>query len=312
MTTTSRLLRPADWEEASHAVSDAYFPHRLTPRGTDTAVNTVAEAVDLGPVTITHIEWGADVTVRSDHPGGYAINVPLSGRLESITGRAETLAEPGSALICPPDTTTVITDWSRDCSIIGVRFDRDYLHREMARVLGRPGHRLPARLDLTDEYGTGWLTLVRSLFNQMLTSDSLLTDPLMAEQLAGSITTGLVLAAVPRDDPGAPPARPRIVKRVIDQIEADPARCWTAADMADIAGVGVRRLQAGFQEYVGVTPRDYLLDVRLERVHQDLVRGDDRTTVADVAMRWGFTHTGRFAAAFRRRYGMPPSAMLRG
>ncbi len=293
-------------------MSDVYFPHRLTPHGADSAVNTVAEAVDLGPVTITHIGWGADVTVRSDHPGGYAVNVPLSGHLESVTGRAEVLAEPGSALICPPDTSTVIADWSRDCSIIGVRFDRDYLHREMARVLGRPGHRLPARVDLTGEYGTGWLTLVRSLFDQLLRSDALSTNPLIAEQLAGTVTTALVVAAVPQEDQGGGPARPRIVKRVIDRIQADPARTWTAADMADVAGVGIRRLQAGFQEYVGVTPRDYLLDVRLERVHQDLTRADAATTVADVAMRWGFTHTGRFAAAFRRRYGLPPSAVLRG
>lgn len=312
MPLTSKVVRPVDWDEACHAVSDVYFPHRLTPRGRDSATNTVAEAVDLGPVSITHIGWGANVTIRSDHPGGYAVNIPLSGHLESVTGRTEVLAEPGSALICPPDTTTVITDWSRDCSIVGVRFDRDYLHREMTRVLGRPGHRLPAQLDLTGEHGAGWLALVRSLLDQMLRSDSLYTNPLVAEQLARAVTTALVVTAIPSDEPSGGAARPRIVKRVIDRIEADPARPWTAAEMAAVAGVGIRRLQAGFHEYVGTTPRDFLLDVRLERVHRDLERADDGTTVADVAMRWGFTHTGRFAAAFRRRFGVAPSAVLRG
>ncbi len=36
-------------------------------------------------------------------------------------------------------------------------------------------------------------------------------------------------------------------------------------------------------------------------------------TVADVAFRWGgFGHPGRFAAAFRKRYGVTPTEVLRG
>lgn len=44
----------------------------------------------------------------------------------------------------------------------------------------------------------------------------------------------------------------------------------------------------------------------------DLLRGADGLTVADVAMRWGLMHTGRFAAAYRRTYGESPSETLRG
>ena len=59
-------------------------------------------------------------------------------------------------------------------------------------------------------------------------------------------------------------------------------------------------------------PRDYLLDVRLSRIHDDLVTGDPSvTSVTDVALRWGITHTGRFAAAYRRKYGYAPSETLR-
>ncbi|WP_213576193.1 AraC family transcriptional regulator [Rhodococcus sp. USK13] len=312
MSTTSRFVRSDDWDEASHVVSDVYFPHRLTPLSRETAGNTVAEAVELGPVKITHIGWGADVSIQSDHPGAYAVNVPLSGHLESVTGKTEVSSAPGSGTICPPDTTTLITDWSKDCSIIGVRVDRDYLHREMARILARPGLRLPPQFDLTSANGASWLALVRSLLDQMLRSDGVYANPLVAEQLSGAVTTALVLAAIPDDETAGAGTRPRIVKRVIDEIHADPARAWTAAEMAEIAGVGVRRLQEGFQEYVGVSPRDYLLDVRLDRVHADLLRADTSATVSDVAMRWGFTHTGRFAAAFRKKYGAAPSDVLRG
>ncbi|WP_363094775.1 helix-turn-helix domain-containing protein, partial [Pseudonocardia sp. 73-21] len=36
-----------------------------------------------------------------------------------------------------------------------------------------------------------------------------------------------------------------------------------------------------------------------------------RRSVADIASHWGFTHLGRFAAAYRERYGCVPSETLR-
>ncbi len=125
------------------------------------------------------------------------------------------------------------------------------------------------------------------------------------------VVTAFVLAAMPESEDAVRHARPRIVKRVLDEMHDDPARVWTAAEMAEVAGVSVRRLQEGFRQYVGRSPSECLLDIRLERVHADLVDADDSTTVTDVAVRWGFTHTGRFASSFRRKYGLLPSEVLR-
>jgi AraC-like DNA-binding protein len=50
--------------------------------------------------------------------------------------------------------------------------------------------------------------------------------------------------------------------------------------------------------------------VRLDRVRDELAADDPLASVTDVALRWGFSHTGRFAADYRRRFGMSPSADL--
>ncbi len=71
----------------------------------------------------------------------------------------------------------------------------------------------------------------------------------------------------------------------------------------------VRRLQEGFQEYVGATPSACLRDIRLARAHEDLMAAST-STVAEVAARWNFTNTGRFAAAYRDKYGCAPSTTL--
>ena len=87
------------------------------------------------------------------------------------------------------------------------------------------------------------------------------------------------------------------------------AGSWTPADLADLAGVSVRRLQQAFREHLGTTPFAHLHDLRLDRIHDDLVHGRG-VTVTEVALSCGITHLGRFAAAYRERFGELPSQTL--
>ncbi|MFF0814634.1 AraC family transcriptional regulator [Rhodococcus sp. NPDC003318] len=300
-----------DWHEAEHVVSDAYFPHVLTPLTAGSEPHLQVRALPLGALRLTRIGWGAEVAVRTEHPGAYAVNIPLSGRIESVSGGHDVVSLPGQASVFRPDTTAAITRWTEGCEIVGVKLDRDYLHRELDRVLGRPDRRLPAQVDLSTAEGASWMALLRSVVEQVREGETLWQQPVVAEQLSGALASAFVLAVMPEESGAA--VRPRIVKRVIDRIHEDPAQAWTAADMAEVAGVSVRRLQEGFRVYVGMSPRDYVLDVRLGRIHAELIGGvPSETSVTDVAMRWGITHTGRFAASYRRKYGVAPSATLRG
>lgn len=306
----SATADPGDWGEAENVVSDAYFPHDLTPLSASSEPRLDVRAMQIGPLRVARIGWGAEVSVDTEHPGGYAVNIPLSGRIESVSGGRDVLSGVGKASVFRPDTPAVITRWTADCEIVGVKVERDYLHRELGRVLGRPDRRLPDQVDLSTAAGRNWMGLLRALVQDARGGDGLWQTPVVAEQLSGAITGAFVLAAMPDEEAVAP--RPRIVKRVLDRIDEDPSLAWTAGDMAEAAGVSVRRLQEGFREYLGMCPRDYLLDVRLSRIHDDLVAGDpSATSVTDVALRWGITHTGRFAAAYRRKYGSPPSETLR-
>jgi AraC-like DNA-binding protein len=56
----------------------------------------------------------------------------------------------------------------------------------------------------------------------------------------------------------------------------------------------------------------YLREVRLLRIHSELREVDpDTVTVGALASRWGFLHAGRFAAAYKRKFGCSPSTTLR-
>ncbi|MBS1694343.1 MAG: AraC family transcriptional regulator [Actinobacteria bacterium] len=299
-----------DWDSVSDAVSGAYFPHELRPREPGSSADLDIAVTAVGPLRIVRIGWGAEVSIHTEHPGAFGINVPLHGVLETELAGRLVVSTSGFATVNPPDTPAEITRWSSTCTILGVRIDRDLVQQELWRVTGGPDASIPGQLDLRDASGASWLQLVRSLADHR-DDDPLLSNPLVAQQLACSLTDAFLVAALPAAPEDRLPVRPRIVSRVVDALRADPARPWTAADMAEVAGVSVRRLQEGFRQYLGKTPRELLNEIRLDRVHTEL-RSGTAISVTDVAVRWGFTHFGRFAAAFRRQYGVAPSELLRG
>ena len=308
-----RRAATRDWSEAIRAVTGAYFPHELRPLSPTDRLDLSMHTVDLGPVTVGRIGWGVDVAIDCAYPDAYEVNMPLAGRLESRHGREPVVSVEGAGTIFPPNRTTPITSWSSECTVVGVKFDRACLEREADRVLATPlpgGLDLPSQIDRRSAATRGWLHFVRTLTADLGETSAMLCDDVLKRQLSSTIMTGFLLAMHP-DRRSSAPARPRIVNRVLDRLREDPAHAWTAAEMAEIAGVSVRRLQEGFQQYVGTTPSACLRDIRLARAHEDLGSAST-STVAEVAARWNFTNTGRFAAAYRDKYGRPPSATLQG
>src|SRR5207253_2402364 len=54
-----------------------------------------------------------------------------------------------------------------------------------------------------------------------------------------------------------------------------------------------------------------LSDLRFEAARRELLRGLPETKVMDVALRYGFSHYGRFAVEYRRRLDETPSTTLK-
>lgn len=300
---------PRDWEQASRAVARAYFPHDLRLLDGGSSPRPTLRTLDLGPVLIGYVGWGADVAIACDYPRAYEINMPISGTLQSRGRHGTVTSTRGQATIFRADTPSLISHWGSSCTVLGVKFDADWLDREAEQVLDRDlvraGGLLPDQLQLDDGAARDWRALVTGLAEHLCEPGALHRSPSVREQLAGALTAGFLTASCPDDGAPAPP-RPRAFACVVDALHDDPARAWTVAQMAVIAGMSVRRLQEGFRHWVGATPMEYLVRVRLRRADADLA-ADPFATVSDVGARWGFSSASRFAAAYRRRYGCSPS-----
>lgn len=83
-------------------------------------------------------------------------------------------------------------------------------------------------------------------------------------------------------------------------------------DLCRAAGVSERALQYAFKEVMGLSPRDYLVRLRLHRVRQALLATSQRTsTVSAEALKCGFWHFGEFSRAYKDCFGELPSDTLR-
>jgi AraC-like DNA-binding protein len=107
-------------------------------------------------------------------------------------------------------------------------------------------------------------------------------------------------------------ARPATLQRAVSFIEANADIDITVADIARAAGVTARAVQLAFRRHLDITPAGYLRRIRLDQAHRQLQAADpDCDSVTAVAYRWGFSSPSRFAAYYRRSYGVRPSHTLR-
>ncbi|MHA6797561.1 AraC family transcriptional regulator (plasmid) [Pseudonocardia bannensis] len=309
-----------DIDEARSVAGALYYPHHVTPLAGVHRFRMRVRAASVGPVVLGWLSYANEVEVRTGPlDSAYQVNAVLAGRLRTASGEEEVLAAPGTAALYRPDRDTVMHGWNEPCPMVAVKIPHTALEHELSEQLGRsvPGPiAFRTALDLRSDAGRQWSALLQTLADHVTDADALARHPMIAPHLARSLLAGLLIVADHpyRAELDAPvrAAHPPAVAQALTFIEESTEPVLTVADVAAHAGVGVRALQQGFRRTLGTSPTRYVREVRLRRAHQDLLAADPAVTgVAEIALRWGFAHLGRFAERYRQAYGVPPSDTLR-
>ena len=136
-------------------------------------------------------------------------------------------------------------------------------------------------------------------------------EEIRLELLAGALFESLAAnrtSAPARVDANVTPLMRRI-DRAVQLIETDYARGLTLGDLAAAAGLSTFYFARAFQRFVGVPPHRYLTGVRLRHAARML---DDGAGVTFTCYEVGFGSLSHFVTAFRKRFGVVPSAARRG
>ncbi len=308
-------------EESEAAVGSAFYPHRTTAARVEERFQGKLTLHRLGSILVGEIDYNSAIAMECpDIPGSYHLNVPVDGKISSRTTGHDELRMTSRRAALYSEGSNAILSSELPFHMIAVRFDGAELERTLTAMIGRPvrlGIELDAELDLSAGLAKQWWNLLAGVRHQLNSGcNELLSVPAVAEPLSHSLMSGFLLAARHQFSgqlhSEADAATPASIKLVRDRIEDRLGEPILLSDIAAGTGLSVRTIQRGFIEHLGVTPSEYIRAARLRHAHLELLAGDPSTTlVAEVAMRWGFGHLGRFAAHYKRMFGVSPSETLR-
>ena len=132
-------------------------------------------------------------------------------------------------------------------------------------------------------------------------------EELRFELIAGALYESLATnraSAPARLDAEATPLMRRI-DRSVQLIESEFSRPLTLADLANAAALSPFYFARAFRRFVGVPPHRYLTAVRLRHAARLL---DEGASVTFTCYEVGFGSLSHFVTAFRKRFGVVPSA----
>ncbi len=159
----------------------------------------------------------------------------------------------------------------------------------------------------------GWLQQLNLVTSSPELLDSARNNPRVATQLERLLLELLASGhATMATDLGRSRLSPHFVKRAEQFIDANCTEPLRLADIALAVGVPERTLRDGFQKFRGISPMQYLRQIRLERARDALRHAPPDARIAEIALDCGFLHLGRFAVDYRTRFGESPSETLKG
>ena len=248
------------------------------------------------------------------------ILLPVQGRLQARSCRAEHNCRQGEALLFGPNRRT-----TRAVSESGERFE--------ANVLLFPTEVLLANLDAQAREKTADLLETGVTVHRKDASSVPLVkfcDFLSAAVMNGSAALadrkhvqgletllielyGEYISRLAEKTGGrkALSAGARYVVKAEEYMRAHLDEPLTVSEIAAAIGVSPRSLQLAFRDVRSAAPREILALMRLQLVHEKLKSDRSAAGVKDIDFECGVVNIGRFASSYRETYGEKPSATRR-
>ncbi|MCX2721468.1 helix-turn-helix transcriptional regulator [Roseibium salinum] len=311
-----------DFEDMLAAIMPGFPQFRAERREQEGAFKWKAELAVNDSVTLLRARYNAPwvYTPQTDHEM-LGLRFCTTGASETSIRGEEIIHVPGTAIVTSSaevGRTTVRTDTRMNLAtsatfIFNAALVNTCLYDMFElTTLGQLGIR--PLIDLSTPIGRTLITVCRSMA-QGLAAERVLQHSPKAMTLMAEAVVRLVLEHGQHRFSGDLRKRlihvvPRHVKKAIDFMHENMHRPIRLADIASAAGVSARTLQIGFKQFRETTPLIYLQQIRLQAVHRELSSAENTLSIRDVALKWGFSHMGRFSAQYKAAFGASPSTTV--
>ncbi|MCA6123868.1 AraC family transcriptional regulator [Bradyrhizobium sp. WSM 1704] len=309
-------------DDAAEAVGRIFCPHRLTPVDrSDAEFFAIHNCAAFDGFSVNYVAYGGSVAIN---PGCldrfFLLQVPLHGSAAISTAAREVTTGPqhSASLLSPTIPTEMI--WRGDCAQLIVLLDRKLVEHRAAALGGttaRPVEFAP-EVALTRSLGQALTVKIDHLVTHAEQLGphrrmSAIATVEWRETLLNALLNGQrhSLSAAIDVFNGRAETQPAALKRARAYLETRATEPLDLAELAGIAGTGIRALQIGFRRHFGTTVSEMLLDIRLAQLNARLKSAGPGERIVDIAFDLGFTHLSRMASAYRAKFGETPKATLR-
>jgi AraC family transcriptional regulator len=209
---------------------------------------------------------------------------------------------PGQIVFCPRKEWHNIR-WDERISVLSIRIpDSALMEAARERLADRSLEIVPRQL-VTDDRLTHLLLALDAERARGYSAGKLFVDGV--EAAVANILLTSFNAFAPRSISGKGGMAPRLLRRVLEFMNANMDKQIGLKDLADSAGLSLSHFSFQFRASTNQSPHQYMLRLRVERSKELLA--DSRLSVLDVGLEVGFRNQQHFATVFRNSVGAPPS-----
>jgi AraC-like DNA-binding protein len=314
------VFRTGDLDQAQLFLGANGFTFEVAPRERK-ALDLFIDSEDLQNTSILYMQRGASSSLtRTTHDsacGDYWIVLPIREAMEGVVGGSSVQLGPMEGMVSTHGRPFSLRTRGRGATF-NIGFPEAAVRRRLAALLGDDASgplEFAPTLGLSSGLGNGLARHIHQMMGDFIDGRSIFADTVMAASLEDAMITEMLRHQPNTFSPRLARAErgisPRDVRRALDYIEAHLNSAITIEDVVEASSVPGRSLFRHFQEARGVSPMRFIRDLRFSKARQALLAARPEDSVTAIALQLGFSHLGRFAVEYRRRYGETPSETLR-
>lgn len=297
----NHVVRP-EWSEGAEYAPQLF--HRTDSfRFLDTGGRLAVHRIAADQLVLARV-WSTGHDITLEEPDRLTVLFPWAGRITCAVQDDMIGADAGGVLAFAPNRRRTVVERPGSGPYLA---DVLTLPLAILRELQQAEDLKPGRIAPRQDAANVVIARLRVRAGQMLSLAKAGRPCIEQAAEFDALTMNLALALADPDHISASAGRRRVAQAIalMQDRHAEP---MSVVALARELGCSCRSLQVAFREAGYATPQDMLGAIRLDAARIRLLSGGQSVTTC--ALDSGITHLGRFAHAYRRRFGESPSETL--
>ena len=235
----------------------------------------------------------------------YELFVVVDGTLYIGTDSTDYAVNPGEYLLMPPNQFEHGTNPSR-CSFYWLHFgyNKDQNNHELLPMSTEPAY-TPGQLLMPEQGRLTSPDRIIILMKQLQDSDRRYREVTLNRYLCSAILSEVALQGQVYPAYGNKIIKEQLYQDICDYISWHLEENLKVSQVANYFGYNEKYLTTFFKQRAGISLKQYILQVKMERAKADL--SETSEPVSQIAFRLGFTDAHNFSNAFHKITGISPS-----